>query len=98
MKIKPVFDKVICKLLDAEPQENGLYVPDTLLDKKVRYAEVVEVGPGKRDDNGNNIPIVVKKGDRIMLNKFGGTEFTMDDKPEEKYIVISETEVIGIVE
>lgn len=74
MAIKPLADRVLVKRVDEEEQKIGsIIVPDSAREKP-QQAEIVAVGPGKIDDNGNRIPMDVKKGDKVLISKYGGTE------------------------
>jgi chaperonin GroES len=95
MKIKPLGDKILVKRLEAETKTaSGIFLPESAKEKP-QQAKVIAVGEGKVLDNGERAPISVKKGDTIILNKWGGTELKLDGK---EYLVMSADEVLAIVE
>lgn len=95
MKIKPLGDKILVKRLEAETKTNsGIYLPESAKEKP-QQAKVIAVGEGKVLDNGERAKPTVKKGDTIILSKWGGTELKLDG---EEFLVMSEDEVLAIVE
>ena len=74
VSIKPLEDRIVIKQVEAEQTtSSGLVIPDTAKEKP-QEGEVVAVGPGRIDDNGNRIPLDVAVGDRVIYSKYGGTE------------------------
>tara|TARA_R110002111_G_scaffold214295_2_gene277268 strand:- start:415 stop:702 length:288 start_codon:yes stop_codon:yes gene_type:complete len=95
MKIKPLGDKILVKRLEAETKTaSGIFLPESAKEKP-QQAKVIAVGEGKVLDNGDRAPIAIKKGDTIILNKWGGTELKLEG---EEYLVMSADEVLAIVE
>ena len=95
MKIRPLHDRVIVKRVEEERKTaSGIVIPDTATEKPDQ-GEVVAVGPGKRDDSGKLIPFEVKKGDRVLISKYGGTEIKVDSKD---YLIMREDDILGIIE
>jgi len=95
MKIQPLGDRVLVEPLDeGEVKKGGIIIPDSAKEKPME-GKVISVGPGKRDDNGKLIPMNVKKGDKILLPKYGGTEVKIDDV---EYQVVREDDILGIIE
>jgi len=95
MKIKPLGDKILVKRLEAETKTaSGIFLPESAKEKP-QQAKVIAIGEGKVLDNGDRAPISVKKGDTIILNKWGGTELKLEG---EEYLVMSADEVLAIVE
>ena len=95
VSIKPLEDRIVIKQVDAEQTTaSGLVLPDTAKEKP-QEGEVVAVGPGRIDDNGNRVPLDVAVGDRVLYAKYGGTEIKvgLDD-----YLVLSARDVLAIVE
>jgi chaperonin GroES len=95
MKIRPLYDRILVKRL--EPQEmkkGGIIIPDTAKEKPME-AEVVAVGKGKVNEEGKQFPLDVKKGDRILIGKYAGTEIKID---EEEHLILREDEVLAVVE
>ena len=95
MKIKPLGDKILVQRLQAETKTaSGIFLPESAKEKP-QQAKVIAVGEGKVLDNGDRAPIAIKKGDTIILNKWGGTELKLEG---EEYLVMSADEVLAIVE
>ncbi|MEZ6192422.1 MAG: co-chaperone GroES [Phycisphaerales bacterium] len=95
MKIKPLGDKILVKRVEAETKTNsGIFLPESAKEKP-QQAKVIAVGEGKVLDNGERAKPTVKKGDTIILSKWGGTELKLDGQ---EYLVMSEDEVLAIVE
>jgi len=95
MKIRPLGDKILVQRLEAETKTNsGIFLPESAKEKP-QQAKVIAVGEGKALDNGERAPIGVKKGDTIILNKWGGTELKLEG---EEYLVMSADEVLAVVE
>ena len=91
--IKPLMDKVLIKMKEKEETtKSGIIL--TASKEKPQIAEVVEVGPGRIID-GEKEEMYVKKGDKIIFNKYSGTEVKYED---EEYIIISQPDVLAIVE
>jgi len=94
MKLTPIGDRVIIKLLDKEEvKKGGIIIPDTAKERP-QEGEVVAVGKGKRNNAGEYMKMEVKKGDRVLFGKYSGSEISIDD---EKYLVVKEDEIIAIV-
>jgi chaperonin GroES len=93
--IKPLEDRIVVKPLEAEETTaSGLVIPDTAKEKP-QEGEVLAVGPGRIDDNGNRIPLDVKVGDRVIYSKYGGTEVKYAG---EEYLILSARDVLAVVE
>ena len=91
--IKPLMDKVLIKMKEKEETpKSGIIL--TASKEKPQIAEVVEVGPGRIID-GEKEEMYVKKGDKIIFNKYSGTEVKYED---EEYLIISQSDVLAIVE
>ena len=94
MKIKPLSDRVVVKPLEAvERTKGGIYVPDTAKEKP-QEGEVVAVGAGKILDDGKQIKMEVKVGDKVLYGKYSGTEVTIDG---EEYLIMRESDILAIV-
>lgn len=95
MKIRPLGDRLLVQRLEeAEVKKGGIIIPDTAKEKPME-AKVIEVGPGKRDENGKIVPMEVKKGDTVLIGKYSGTDVTISDK---EYLIIREEDVLAVVE
>ena len=73
--------------------KGGIIIPDTAKEKP-QECEVMAVGPGKFDDNGKRMPMDVKKGDRILIGKYSGTDIKIAD---EEYVIVREDEILGVI-
>jgi len=94
MQIKPLYDRVLLKRIEATEQvRGGIIIPDTAKEKP-QEAEVVAVGDGKFDEDGKRMPMTVKKGDRVLIGKYSGTEIKIDD---EEHTIVREDEILAIV-
>jgi chaperonin GroES len=95
MNLKPLGDRVIVKPADAEEQtKSGLVIPDTAQEKPQR-GEVVAVGEGRRDDDGNRIAVDVSVGDVVIFGKYGGQEVKIDGV---EYKILEERDIYAIAE
>jgi len=96
MKFRPLHDRILVKRIDEpEEQKSGsIIIPDTAKEKP-QQGKVIAVGDGKKNDEGNRLPMDVKKGDRILFGKYSGSEIKMED---EEYLILREDDVLGIVE
>ena len=95
MNIKPLGDRVLIQPLEEkEVRKGGIIIPDSAKEKP-QEGKVIAVGAGKRDDAGKLIPMNVKKGDRVLLPKYGGTEVKIDDVD---YQIVREEDILGIIE
>jgi chaperonin GroES len=94
MKVKPLADRVLIKPSEAEEvKKGGIIIPDTAKEKP-QQGEVMEVGPGRMTDDGKQIAMEVKKGDKVLYGKYSGTEVTVDDV---EYLVVRESDILAIV-
>ena len=94
MTIKPLGDRILVKRLEEEVQKKGgIIIPDTAKEKPQR-GEVIAVGPGKVADDGKRIAMEVKKGDKILIGKYAGTDVTLDN---EEYVIMREEDVLAIL-
>ena len=92
--IQPLGQRVLVKRLDAEATSaGGIVLPDTAQEKP-QEAEVVSLGTGGKDDNGNDIEFTVKVGDKVLISKYGGTEVKIDG---DDMMIMSESDILGIV-
>ena len=93
--IKPLHDRVIVKrIAEGEQAHGSIIIPDSAKEKP-QEAEVIAVGDGKFNDQGNRIKLDVKKGDTVLIGKYSGTEIKLDDV---EYTILREDEVLAIVE
>jgi chaperonin GroES len=95
MKGRPLHDRVLLRRIEEkETIKGGIIIPDTAKEKP-QEAEVVAVGPGKLDDSGKRMPIDVKKGDRVLVGKYSGSDIKIDD---EEYLIAREDEILMVLE
>ncbi len=95
VNIKPLEDRIVVKAVEAEQTTaSGLVIPDTAKEKP-QEGEVLAVGPGRVDDNGNRVPVDVKVGDKVIYSKYGGTEVKYGG---EELLILSARDVLAIVE
>ena len=94
MKLKPLNDRVLVKRLESEEKTaGGLFIPDTAKEKPSQ-GEIIAVGPGKVSDDGKLQPMNVKKGDKVLFNKYAGTEIQLAG---EDHLIMREDDILGIV-
>ena len=93
--IKPLEDRIVVRTNEAEQTTaSGLVIPDTAKEKP-QEGEVLAVGPGRVDDNGNRVPVDVAVGDSIIYSKYGGTEVKYGG---EDYLILSARDILAVVE
>ena len=94
VSIKPLEDRLVIKVVEAEQTTaSGLVIPDTAKEKP-QEGEVLAVGPGRVDDNGNRVPLDVNVGDKIIFSKYGGTEVKYNN---EELLILSARDVLAVV-
>ena len=95
MKVRPLNDRIIVKRLEEEEKtKGGIIIPDSAKEKPVE-GKVIAVGDGRINKEGKKIPMEIKKGDRILFAKYGGTEIKMDG---EEYLMMKEDDVLAVIE
>ncbi len=95
MNVRPLADRILVKRVEAEETvRGGIIIPETAKEKP-QEGTVVEVGPGKVDEDGKRVPLEVKKGDRILMGKYSGTEVKIDG---EEHIIMREDDVLAVIE
>lgn len=94
MKVQPLYDRVLLKRLEEqEVRRGGIIIPDTAKEKP-QEAEVIEVGKGRVNDDGKVIALNVKKGDKVLIGKYSGTEVNIDGV---EHIIVREEEILAIL-
>ena len=94
LKISPMADRiVVAPLEETEEMRGGLYIPDTAKEKP-QQGQVVAVGPGRLNDDGDRVPMEVKEGDRVLYGKYSGTEVTLDG---DDYLIVKEGDVLAVL-
>jgi chaperonin GroES len=92
MKISPLYDRVLLKRIEEqEVRKSGIIIPDTAKEKP-QEAEVIAVGKGRVTEDGKVIPLEVKKGDKVLIGKYSGTEVTIDSV---EHIILREEEILA---
>ena len=93
--IKPLEDRIVIRQVEAEQTTaSGLVIPDTAKEKP-QEGEVVAVGPGRIDDNGNRVPLDIAVGDKVIYSKYGGTDVKYSG---EDLLVLSARDVLAVIE
>lgn len=94
VNITPLEDRILVQVLEAETQTaSGLVIPDSAKERP-QEAEVLAVGAGRFDDQGNRIPVDVKEGDTVVFSRYGGTEIKYEG---EDYLILSARDVLAVV-
>ena len=94
VNVRPLADRVLVKPLEAvETKKGGIIIPDAHKEKP-QEGESVALGTGKRDEDGKVIPFSVKKGDKVLISKYGGTEIKVEG---ESYLIMREDDILGII-
>lgn len=92
---RPLHDRVVVKRVkEEEKTKGGIIIPDTAQEKP-QEGEVIAVGPGARDEDGERIALDVKVGDRILFGKWSGTEVKIDG---EELLIMKESDIMGVIE
>ncbi len=95
MKFRPLHDRVVVRRIEAEEKTTGgIIIPDTAKEKPIE-GEVIAVGPGARNEQGQLVALDVKEGDRILFGKWSGTEVKIDG---EELLIMKESDIMGVVE
>ena len=92
VKLEPLADRLVVKPIEKEEvTKGGIFLPDTAKEKP-QEGEVVAVGPGRLSEDGKRIAMDVKKGDRVIYAKYGGSEIKIDD---EELIILRESDILA---
>ena len=95
MKVRPLHDRVLVERIEAESKTaGGIIIPDTAKEKPAE-GKVIAIGEGTRDEHGKRVALDVKKGDRVLFAKWGGTEVKVDGK---ELIIMKESDILAIIE
>lgn len=92
--LRPLLDRVVVKMIEAEETTKSGIILTASSKEKPQIAEVIEVGPGGQVD-GNEIKMYVKKGDKVVLNKYAGTEIKYEGQ---ELIIVKQNDILAIVE
>ncbi|MEO8440493.1 MAG: co-chaperone GroES [Spartobacteria bacterium] len=94
INVRPLGDRVLVQPIEEqETKKGGIIIPDTAKEKP-QEGNVVALGTGKTDDNGKKVEFTVKKGDKVLISKYGGTEIKVDG---ESYLIMREDDILGII-
>src|SRR6186997_3316282 len=94
-KLKPLGDRLVVKpATREETTKSGIVLPDTAKEKPQR-GTIVAAGEGRRDDDGDRIPLDVKVGDQVLFAKYAGTEFKLDD---DDLLILAEKDILAVIE
>ncbi len=94
ISIKPLADRIVIEALeDTEEMRGSLYIPDTAKEKPMQ-GTVIAMGPGRRSEEGEIVPIELKVGDRVLYGKYSGTEVTVDGT---EFLIIKESDVLAVI-
>jgi chaperonin GroES len=92
--LRPLHDRVLIKRLEEREEKHGsIVIPDTAKEKP-QEGRVIAVGHGKLTEDGKNVPLAVKPGDRILFGKYSGSEVKLDG---EEYLIMKEEDVLGVL-
>lgn len=95
MKIKPLGERVVIKMLETEETtKSGIVLPGSAKEKP-QVAEIVAVGPGGLDADGKKVEMQVKVGDKVLISKYAGTEVKLDNQ---EYTILKQSDILAIVE
>ena len=95
MQIKPLYDRVVVRRLDAETTtKGGIVIPDKSAEKSTQ-GEVLAVGSGTLLENGNQRPLEVKVGDRVLFTQYAGSEIKLDG---ETYLIVRESDILAVID
>jgi chaperonin GroES len=93
-KLRPLHDRVLVKrLAELEEKHGSILIPDTAKEKP-QEGNVIAVGNGRTTEDGKNVPLAVKPGDRILFGKYSGSEVKLDG---EEYLIMKEEDVLGVL-
>ena len=95
--VRPVGDRILVEPVEEtgnKSKKSEIIIPDTAKEKPME-SMVVALGTGKTDDNGKKIPFDVKKGDRVLVTKYGGTEIKLDGK---EYKILNSDDILAVIE
>jgi chaperonin GroES len=95
LNVKPIGDRILVEAVEEkEVKKGGIVIPDTAKEKPME-SRVVALGSGKTDDNGKKVPFELKKGDRVLVNNYSGTEIKLDGRD---YKILNSDDVLAVIE
>ncbi|RKX29447.1 MAG: co-chaperone GroES [Candidatus Zixiibacteriota bacterium] len=94
MQVKPLADRVVVKPMEeAETIKGGIIIPDTAKEKPMQ-GEIIEIGPGRTNEDGKKAPMEVKKGDKVLYGKYTGTEVSIAGT---EYLIMRESDIFAVI-
>ena len=94
MNVRPLADRILVRRIEEkETIRGGIIIPDTAKEKP-QEGEVVAVGPGRKTEEGKVVPVDLKKGDRVLIGKYSGTDVKIDGV---EYVILREDDVLGVL-
>ena len=94
LSVKPIGDRVLVEAVEEkETKKGGIIIPDTAKEKP-QEGKVVALGTGKVNEEGKKVEFTVRKGDKVLISKYGGTEIKVDG---ESYLIMREDDILGII-
>jgi chaperonin GroES len=94
-QVKPLGDRLVVEPIEREERTaSGIILPETAKEKP-QEGRVLSVGPGRRDDDGNRVPMDVKRGDKVLYAKYAGTEIKIDDQA---LLILKESDILALIE
>ena len=94
MKIRPLQDRILVKRIEEEEKTSGgIIIPDTAKEKP-QEAQVVGLGTGGKDEDGNEFKFTVKKKDKVLISKYGGTDIKIDGQD---LLIVNEIDILAII-
>ena len=96
INVRPIGDRILVEPMEdnKEVKKGGIIIPDTAKEKPTEGL-IIALGTGKTDDNGKKVPFEVKKGDRVLISKYGGTEIKLNGK---EYKILNSDDILAVVE
>ena len=94
LNVKPIGDRILVEPVEEkEVKKGGIIIPDTAKEKP-QEGKVIALGTGKVNEDGKKVEFTVKKGDKVLISKYGGTEIKVDG---ESYLIMREDDILGII-
>jgi chaperonin GroES len=95
LNVKPLGDRLLVEAVEEkETKKGGIIIPDSAKEKTMESI-IIALGTGKTDDNGKKVPFEVKKGDRVLVSKYGGTEIKLDGK---EYKILNSDDILAVID
>jgi chaperonin GroES len=97
LNIRPLGDRILVQAIEEKEgtaKKGSIFIPDSAKEKPME-SMVVALGTGKLDDNGKKIPFEIKKGDRVLVNKYGGTEIKLDGK---EFKILNSEDILAVLD